>query len=75
MAVASVVIEIQEGMSEAVLHRLADLDRVSVYGVKDNQIVAVIDGDDLSIVEDTIKELYVLEDVVGVYPVFAGDYE
>lgn len=75
MAVASVIVEAEEGSSEAVLNSLAGINNVSVYGVKDNQIVSVIEGDDIKSVEDTIKVLYTIDKIIGVYPVFAGEYE
>ncbi len=73
--VASVIVEIENGTGEAVLNSLARMDNISVYGVKDNQIVTVIEGSDMKIVKDNIKNIYALEGVIGVYPVFAGDYE
>ncbi|MDI6728213.1 MAG: chaperone NapD [Thermodesulfovibrionales bacterium] len=75
MAVASVIVEFENGTGEAVLNSLARINNVSVYGVKDNQIVTVIESDDIKSVEDTIKALYAVDKVIGVYPVFAGDYE
>ncbi len=75
MAVASVIVEFENGAGEAVLNSLAGINNVSVYGIKDNQIVTVIDGDDMWIVEETIKRIYAIEKVIGVYPVYAGDYE
>ncbi|GAB4416799.1 MAG: hypothetical protein OHK0032_12820 [Thermodesulfovibrionales bacterium] len=75
MAVASVIVEVENGVGEAVLNSLARIDNASVYGVKDNQIVMVIEADDMHVVEETIKEIYAIEKVIGVYPVYAGDYE
>ncbi|MCL4491718.1 MAG: chaperone NapD [Nitrospirae bacterium] len=73
MAVTSVVVEFKDDASEAVLSSLARIDNVTVYGIKDNQIVAVIEGADMSAVEETMKSIYALEKITGVYPVFAGD--
>ena len=75
MAVASVIVEIEGDFSEAVLSSLAKIHNASVYGIKENQIVTVIEGDTPHTIEETIKQLYSLEGVIGVYPVFAGDYE
>lgn len=75
MAVASLIVEIQEGFSEAVLNSLAKIDNVSVYGLKGNQIVTVIEGDDAFSVENTMKLIHGIPNVIGVFPVFAGDYE
>ncbi len=75
MPVASVIVEVEEGAGGAVLNSLAEINNVSVYGIKNNQIVTVIEGNDIKTVEDTIKVLYGVDKVIGVYPVFAGDYE
>ena len=72
MAISSAVVEISNGSSEAVLNSLALMENVSVYGIKDNQIVAVIEESDALCIQNTIKKIYGIEDVVGVYPVYAG---
>lgn len=73
MPVASVIVEVEEGTGEAVLNSLSKIDNVSVYGIKDNQIVTVIEGNELEELEDTIRILYSLNNVIGVFPVFSGD--
>lgn len=75
MPVASVIVEIENGTGEAVLNSLAKINDVSVYGIKDNKIVTVIEGETVKEMEDTSKKLYAIEGVIDVYPVFAGDYE
>jgi nitrate reductase NapAB chaperone NapD len=74
MAIASLVVEIQQGTSETVLHGLAQLPNVSVYGMKENQIVTVVEGDTIQSVDDAVKILLTMENVTGVFPVYAGDY-
>lgn len=73
MPVTSVIVEVEEGTGEAVLNSLSKIDNVSVYGIKDNQIVTVIEGNELEELEDTIRILYSLNNVIGVFPVFSGD--
>ena len=75
MPVTSVVIEINDGVSEDVLGRLARVPHINVYGVKDNQIVTVIEGELPGDVEETVKTIQALDGVVGVYPVYSGEYE
>lgn len=75
MAVASVIVEFENGNSEAVLNSLAKINNVSVYGIKDNQVVAVLEGEDMHVIDSTIKRLYSIDKIIGVYPVYAGDYE
>lgn len=75
MAVASVIVEVEADAGEAVLNSLARIDNVCVYGIKENQIVTVIEGDNIHTVGETIKGIYAIEKVIGVYPVYAGGYE
>jgi nitrate reductase NapAB chaperone NapD len=72
MAISSAVVEIRNGAAEAVLDSLGSIENVSVYGIKDNQIVMVIEDRDMLSIQDTIKKICGIESVVGVYPVYAG---
>ena len=72
MVISSAVVEIINGSSETVVNSLAGIDNVSVFGIKDNQIVAVIEDGDIWGIQDTIKKIYGIKSVVGVYPVYAG---
>jgi nitrate reductase NapAB chaperone NapD len=72
MPIASAVVEIAEGLSEAVLGSLALIPEVSVYGVKENQIVVVMDGDSMGGIEESIRKIQLLEGVTGVYPVYSS---
>ncbi len=74
MAVVSVVVEVEDGTAETVLNSLAFISQISVYGVKDNQIVAVVeDDDDLLSVNRRIECIFGIDKVTGVYPVYAED--
>ncbi len=73
MPIASAVVEIQNGTSEAVLAGLARIPRVSVYGMKENQIVTVIEGATINEVDAMVKEISTLDGVIGIYPVFVGE--
>ena len=75
MPVTSVVVEVSEGVNEDLLGRLARVPRVNVFGMKGRQIVTVIEGESVRDVEDTVKTIQEFEGVVGVYPVYSGDYE
>jgi nitrate reductase NapAB chaperone NapD len=69
------IVEIREGCSEAVMSSLAAISNLSVYGIKDNQVITVVEGDSTATVEETMKVLLGIENVTGVYPVYAGDFE
>ena len=75
MPVVSVIVDIENGSGEAVLHSLAVIGNVSVFGVKDNQIVVVIEGKDMKAIQNTIKILHSTKNIIGAYPVFACGYE
>ena len=75
MAIASVIVEIEDGASDAVLGSIAQIARATVYGIKENQIVTVIEGGDSSAIDEVIGQLSGLDKVIGVYPVYAGGYE
>jgi len=72
MPISSAIVEIESGGGESVLSGLALMPQVSVYGVKDNQIVIVIDGDSMGVVEQNIKRIQSMENVTGVYPVYSS---
>lgn len=74
MAISSVIVAIEDGAIERVLPRLGAVSGVSVFGVKDNQIVTVIEAQTLGAVNGIIKELSELERVVGIYPVYTRDH-
>lgn len=73
MSISSVVVEIKNGASESVLGQLARIQHISVYGMTENQIVTVIEGDNLNAIEGILKEVQMMEDVAGVYPVYVGE--
>jgi len=75
MAVASIIVEIEDNSMEQVLPELGKVPGISVFGVKDNQIVTVVEGESLGSVNEIIKKLSEFEKVTGVYPVYAGAYE
>ena len=72
MPIASAVVETEEGLIGAVLGILALMPEVSVYGVKENQIVVVMDGDSIGVIEESIRKMQRLEGVTGVYPVYSS---
>ncbi len=75
MAVASVIVEIEDNAMEQVLPDLGKVPGISVFGVKENQIVTVVEGDTLGAVNEIIKKLSEFEKVTGVYPVYARAHE
>ncbi len=75
MPIASMIVEIEDGAGESVLSSLARMPRISVYGLKENQIVTVVEGDTAQVLDESVKLVSAIEKVIGVYPVFAGEYE
>ena len=72
MPISSVIVEVEAGADREVMDRIAAIPEASVYGVKDNQIVTVIDGKDTGALRCVMDALAALENVIGVYPVYAG---
>jgi nitrate reductase NapAB chaperone NapD len=73
-ATASLVVEIEDGTCEAVLGSLAVIKNVSVYGIKDNRIIVVIEGEDINAVEETVRRIYPGGRITGVHYAFTGIY-
>jgi nitrate reductase NapAB chaperone NapD len=74
MAVASMVLEISDGASDTVLASLGRLQQVSVYGIKEDRIVVVVEGDSVQSLEESLKMLAAIDQVTAVYPVFTATY-
>lgn len=72
MNVTSVVVEIQPGMSGAVLHSLALIEKASVYGFKDDRIVVVLESSTPDELEKLNADLQSIEFVTSVNPVFSA---
>jgi nitrate reductase NapAB chaperone NapD len=69
MSIAGIIVEVQNGAEASVLTGLAQIPQISVYGVKENQIVTVIEGDNAASVNDTVSRVSLFAGVLGVYPV------
>ncbi len=72
MPVSSAIVEIEESAGEAVLSSLSSMDAVTVYGMKENKIVIVIDADSLGTIEEITKKIMSMEGVTGVFPVYSS---
>jgi len=69
MSIAGIIVEVQNGAEASVLTGLAQISQISVYGVKENQIVTVIEADNAASVNDTVSRVSLFDGVLGVYPV------
>ena len=72
MPVSSAIVEIEESAGEAVLNSLSSMDAVTVYGLKENKIVIVLDADSLGVIEESTKKIMSMEGVTGVFPVYSS---
>jgi len=72
MPVSSAIVEIEEGTDEAVLSSLSSMHAVTVYGMKENKIVIVIDADSLGVIEESTMKIMSIEGVTGVFPVYSS---
>jgi nitrate reductase NapAB chaperone NapD len=73
--ISGAVVEIGTNAGESVLRSLALLRNVSVFGIKDHQIVIVIEDKDIDGIQNHIKKISEIGSVVGAYPVFAGSHK
>ena len=74
MPIASTVVEIRGGTGETALGRLATIPQLSIYGIQENRIVAVIEGSTVTVIDDVARAIARFDEVEGVYPVYlAGD--
>lgn len=72
--IASMIVEIEADAEGQVLPKLAQIVGVSTYGIKDCQIVTVVEGKTAAAVNEIVREISLLERIVGVFPVFAGEH-
>jgi nitrate reductase NapAB chaperone NapD len=72
--IASMIVEIEADTEAVVLPELNRIVGVSTYGIKDRQIVTVVEGETMTAVSDIVREISLLNRIVGVYPVFAGEH-
>ncbi len=72
MPVSSAIVEIEDGKGEVVLNCLSRIPEVSVYGMKENKIVVVIDGGSISVIDESTRKIQSLEGVTGVFPVYSS---
>jgi nitrate reductase NapAB chaperone NapD len=75
MAIASVIVATEAGATAAVVTSLDRLPNTKVYGSKDNEIVTVIEAETVAALTEGLQRLAAVEQVVGVYPVYAGVHE
>ncbi len=75
MPIVSAVVEIEPGASEMILGRLAGIREVSVYGMKENHIVVVIESRTMEAAEEALNQVRFINDVIRAYPVFVGQDE
>ncbi len=75
MPIASIIVESLPGGAAITEAALANLAGVSVYGVKEEQIVTVIEGKDPAEIDTIMRQVQALEGVIGVYPVYTGGYD
>ena len=75
MAIASVIVATEAGAAKDVLARLIRLPDTNVYGSKGDEIVTVIEAGSAAALTAGLERLAAVDRVIGVYPVYAGDYE
>ena len=74
MPIAGVIITTVQEEAENVLIKLKDFENVSTYGIhKENNIVAVFEGDTINELEDINNEITKeIKGVLGVFPAYVN---
>lgn len=75
MAIASVIVATRAGSAAAVAADLDRLPNTRVYGSKETEIVTVIEAETVAALTEGLQRLATVDDVVGVYPVYASVHE
>ncbi len=73
MTIASTVVELLDGTSETALGRLAVIPQISIYGIRENRVIAVIEGASPQSIDDVVKKIIRLDEVATVYPVYLSE--
>ncbi len=73
MSLAGTVVEIRNDTGEKALAGLAKMPHISIYGIKGDRIIAVIEGPTLNTVDEAIRSVERLDEVICVYPVYLAD--
>ncbi len=73
MPIASMVVELLDGANETALGRLAAMPSLSIYGIRDNRVVAVVEELTPALIDDVARRIALMEEVRGVYPVYLAD--
>ena len=75
MSIGSMIVETADNAGDAVLKQLALMPQITVYGMKENQIVAVVEGGSTVAVNETILAIANIDEVLGVYPVSINEHD
>lgn len=74
MPIAGVVIVTADKKAAEALEKLSDVDNVTTYGIhKDNNIVAVLEGDSPRALEELTSKISTeIDGVVGIFPAYVN---
>ena len=73
MAITGMIVEVRNNADAEVLDSLAWMPQISVYGLKDHQIVAVVEGDTVGSVNNVVRRILSFDGVINVYPVSVSE--
>lgn len=65
------IVEVQPACCDGLAKVICGKPHIRLHGVKDNQIVLILDTEDIHVIAHSTKEINEIEGVVGVYPVFS----
>lgn len=73
MDIVSIIVQVREDVRNALARVFENMPHISIYGMKDNQIVLMLDTDDIHVLAHNIREIQKMDGVIVVHPVFSRD--
>jgi len=69
-----IIVKVEKGLGETLSQELRQKAHIRIQAVKDDRIALILDTDDLHILASSAKECEEMNGVLGVYPVFSGEF-
>lgn len=68
-----IIVDVREGYSDSLLRAFSCMPDLRLYGLKNSQLVLMLNTDDTHVLTQKIQEIQNLEGVISVYPVFSRE--
>ena len=71
--IVGIIVQVNEGLRDVLIKDFEAMPNINIYGMKDNQIVLILDTDDLHVLTQKIQEITKMNGVIRVYPIFSRE--